>query len=95
MAIKVEKKAKKSLRIIYLILVLALVFVAFITVRKIQSVREGVVIEEKFDVTEGLEKISVKEVENVLKHPVFSSLRSYVPELVIPSEILGKENPFK
>jgi len=95
MAVKVGKKAKKSLRIIYLIIILALIFVGFIIFRKIQSVRKEVVIKEKFDVTEGLEKISVKEAEVVLKNPAFSNFRSYVPKLIIPPGILGKENPFK
>jgi len=95
MAVKVGKKAKKSLRIIYLIIVLALIFVGFIIFRKIQSVRKEVVIKEKFDVTEGLEKISVKEAEAILKDPVFLNLRSYLPKLTIPAGILGKENPFE
>ena len=40
-------------------------------------------------------KISVKEAEVVLKNPAFSNFRSYVPKLIIPPGILGKENPFK
>ena len=95
MAVKVEKKVKRSSKIEYLFIILVLVLVGFFGFKKFQSIRSEVEIKEKFDVTEGLEKISVKEAEAILKDPVFLNLRSYLPKLTIPAGILGKENPFE
>ena len=95
MPIKIPKKTKKrSLKGIYFVIVLILIFIAFLFFRKIQNLKKEVIVEEKFDVTGGLEKVSMKKTEEVLKDPVFLSLKSYLPRLILPTN-LGKEDLFK
>ena len=95
MPIKIPKKTKKrSLKGVYFVIVLILIFIAFLFFRKIQNLKKEVVVEEKFDVTGGLEKVSMKKIEEVLKDPVFLSLKSYLPRLILPTN-LGKEDLFK
>lgn len=98
MAIKISKKSKKrSLKGVYFVIVLIVVFVAFLFFRKINDLRNKVVIEEEFNITQGLENISVEKIEKILEDPVFLSLKLYFPKLN-PTNLstnLGKENPFK
>ena len=95
MPIKIPKKTKKrSLKGIYFVIVLILIFIAFLFFRKIQNLKKEVIVEEKFDVTGGLEKVSMEKIEEVLKDPVFLSLKSYLPRLIPPTN-LGKEDLFK
>jgi len=95
MPIKIPKKTKKrSLKGIYFVIVLILIFIAFLFFRKIQNLKKEVIVEEKFDVTGGLEKVSMEKIEEVLKDPVFLSLKSYLPRLILPTN-LGKEDLFK
>jgi len=94
MAIKIPKKSKKrSFKGIYFIIVLILIFIIFLFFRKIENLKKEIVVEEEFDITQGLEKISVEKIEKILEDPVFLSLKSYLPKL-IPTN-LGKEDLFK
>ncbi|MCD6085879.1 hypothetical protein J7J41_02725 [bacterium] len=98
MAIKISKESKKrSLKGVYFIVVLIIIFIAFLFFRKIKNLKNEIVVEEEFNITQGLEKISVEKIEKILEDPVFLSLKSYLPKL-IPTSLgtnLGKENLFK
>ncbi len=98
MAIKISKKSRKrSLKGVYFVIVLIVIFIAFLFFGKIKGLRNEIVVEEEFNITQGLEKISVEKIEKILEDPVFLSLKLYSPKL-IPTNLstnLGKENPFK
>jgi len=88
-----KKLPKIWLYLIVIVAGLVLIKAGFKKFQEFKELKEKAVVEEEFNVTQGLEEVKIEKGEEILKNPVFLSLKQYVSKLS-PGP-LGKENPFK